>query len=133
MTVFGGLLELGSAVQEPRRNIVLVGWVNQLVRHSFSMILLGILVVALIAISEWSIDPRLRAENAELQRQLTAIQVQVDSMKAESQRLTNEIERLRSEPNEILYHARNGLGMVRAGEVVYRFNESRGTQGDRLR
>ena len=133
MTVFGGLLELGSAVQEPRRNIVLVGWVNQLVRHSFSMILLGILVVALIAISEWSIDPRLRAENAELQRQLTAIQVQVDSMKAESQRLTNEIERLRSDPNEILYHARNGLGMVRAGEVVYRFNESRGTQGDRLR
>ena len=133
MTVFGGLLELGSAVQEPRRNIVLVGWVNLLVRHSFSMILLGILVVALIAISEWSIDPRLRAENAELQRQLTEIQVQVDSMKAESQRLTNEIERLRSEPNEILYHARNGLGMVRAGEVVYRFNESRGTQGDRLR
>ena len=112
---------------------MVVGWVNQLVRHSFSMILLGILVVALIAISEWSIDPRLRAENAELQRQLTEIQVKVDSMKAESQRLTNEIVRLRSDPNEILYHARNGLGMVRAGEVVYRFNESRGPQGDRLR
>ena len=56
VTVFGVYWSLGQQ-QEPRRNIVLVGWVNQLVRHSFSMILLGILVVALIAISEWSIDP----------------------------------------------------------------------------
>lgn len=131
--MLGGVLELRAAVQGQRGNTIVVGWVNQLIRHSFSMILLGILVTALIAISEWSIDPRLRAENAELQRQLTEIQVQVDSMKAESQRLTNEIERLRSDPNEILYHARNGLGMVRSGEVVYRFNESRGAQGDRLR
>ena len=94
-----------------------------LLRRSLSVVLIGVLCLSILAISEWSIDPRLRQKNAELQAQLSRIELRVQQLKDDTRRLRDEISRLKSNPNETVYHARNSLGMIRPGEVIYRFDD----------
>ena len=94
-----------------------------LLQRSLSVVFIGVLCLTILAISEWSIDPRLRKKNAELQTQLSRIELRVQQLKDDSRRLRDEIIRLKGNPNETLYHARNSLGMVRPGEVIYQFDD----------
>lgn len=93
-------------------------------RGSLPIICIGLLCFALLALSDWSIDPRLRAKNAQFEAQLAHIQARVAQFKSTAITLRDEVDRLKNDPNEIVYHARNGLGMVRPGEVIYRFEPS---------
>ena len=94
-----------------------------LLRRSLPIIGIATLCLGLFAISEWTIDPRLRAKNAKLEAELTRIQSRVAVLKQTRGAIRSEVDRLESDPNEIIYHARDGLGMVKPGEVIYRFDE----------
>jgi len=107
--------------EHPRSNLSKI--VKGLLQRSLSVVLIGGLCLSILAISEWSIDPRLRKKNAEFQAQLSRIELRVQQLKDDTRRLREEISRLKGNPNETLYHARNSLGMVRPGEVIYRFDD----------
>ena len=92
-----------------------------LLRGSLPIVLITLLCFAILALSEWSIDPRLRAKNARFEAQLAHIQSRVAALKTTARNLRDEVDRLKSDSDEIVYHARNSLGMVRPGEVIYRF------------
>jgi cell division protein FtsB len=104
-----------------------------LLRRGLSVIFIVLLCFTLLAVSEWTIDPHLRAKNARFQTQLSQIQFRVETLKSQAQDLRNEVARLQADDNEILYHARNGLGMVRPGEVIYRFDPRSETEEDERR
>ena len=96
-----------------------------LLRRGLAVIGVSVICCSLFAISEWTIDPRLRARNADLQAELHRLQARLEDAKQRVHQLRSEVSRLQKDPNEILYHARNGLGMVKPGETVYRFEKSR--------
>ncbi len=77
----------------------------------------------LYLVSEAAIDPQLQVKNAELESELKRVRQEILSLKQESAELKGEVERLKGDPDEIAYHARNGLGMLRPGEVIYRFDD----------
>ena len=104
-----------------------------LLRRGVSVIFIVSLCFALLAVSEWTIDPHLRAKNARFQAQLSQIQFRVETLKSQAQALRDEVVRLQGDDNEVLYHARNGLGMVRPGEVIYRFDPRSETKEDERR
>ena len=83
---------------------------------------LAAVAYALYVISEATIDPQLRVKNAELETEPKRVQKEIAALKRESSVLQGEVERLKGDADEIAYHARNGLGMIRSGEVIYRFD-----------
>ena len=91
-----------------------------------SLPLLGLVLLTLVGwlLSEFSVDAHTRAKNADLQRESARLGVKIVNLKARRDSLRSEIERLRTDPEETNYHARNQLGMVKAGEVVYQFVDS---------
>lgn len=78
----------------------------------------------LYGLSRLTIDPELRVRNAELAAELTRVRTRNGRLRARVDAMKAEITRLRQDPDESLYHARTGLGLVRSGEVVYRFAEA---------
>lgn len=79
------------------------------------------LVAGLYGLSRLTVDPELRVRNGELAAELGRVVAQNDRLQGQVDALKGEITRLRAGDDESLYHARTGLGLVRSGEVVYRF------------
>ena len=105
---------------------ILVGTVYRL------LVIIGLaaLSYALYFVSEAAIDPQLQVKNAELETELKRVQTEIAQLREESAALRGEVERLKGDQDEIAYHARNGLGMLRSGEVIYRFDDRTQSQAD---
>ena len=95
-----------------------------LFRRGLSLFWLSLLVGSVFLISELTIDHGVRAKNRELQQELARLKSKVIKLKGSAANLRSEVARLRHDPKESVYHARIELGMVRPGEMVYRFSES---------
>ena len=76
-----------------------------------------------VLLTELAIDPRLEAKNTDLQREFARVGVRVINLEKRCEALRSENQRLKDDPREIMYHARNQLGMVRPGELIYQFSE----------
>ncbi|MEE2785752.1 MAG: septum formation initiator family protein [Myxococcota bacterium] len=92
-----------------------------LLRRSLPLILVMTLAAAIYLVSELAIDTRLRTKNVELTYELGRVRAKVAQLSRQAETLRSEVQRLRNEPKEAVYHARTQLGMVRPGEIVYRF------------
>lgn len=90
--------------------------------------LVPVAVIAALAggvygLSRLTIDPELRTRNGELSAELVRIRARNARLQGQIEVLKSEIQRLRNQPDESLYHARTGLGLIFPGEVVYRFGD----------
>ena len=94
-----------------------------LVRRGLPLIWIGLVLGGAFLMTKLSIDHRLEAKNTDLQREFARGGVRHVNLQRRCAALRSEIERLQSDPNEVAYHARNQLGMVRPGEVIYQFTE----------
>ncbi|MCA9542124.1 MAG: septum formation initiator family protein [Myxococcales bacterium] len=94
---------------------------SRLVRHLTPLVFLTALGGGVYGLSRLSIDPEVQSRNADLADELRALQGRNERLRARAEALRAEIRRLRTDPEESLYHARTNLGMVRPGEVIYRF------------
>lgn len=83
--------------------------------------LAGVAFLALFVHGIWrlTLDPEIEARNRALSDELARIEAHNGRLRTEVASLQGEIRRLREDESESLHRARTGLGMVRAGEVVY--------------
>jgi len=84
----------------------------------FAMLVCAIVAVPLRILAEEGL-PRYRA----LQAEQVDLDAQNDRMRREVRDLQREVEALRSDPGAIERIARDELGMVRPGEVIFQFND----------
>ena len=84
----------------------------------FAMLVCAIVAVPLRILAEEGL-PRYRA----LQAEQVDLDAQNDRMRREVRDLQREVEALRSDPGAIERIARDELGMVRPGEVIFQFSE----------
>jgi cell division protein FtsB len=96
---------------------------TRLVRRAWPLLWVGFVIGAAFLMTELAIDPRLEAKNTDLQREFARVGVQVVNLERRCEALRSENDRLKNDPREIMYHARNQLGMVRAGELIYQFTD----------
>ena len=95
--------------------------------HHCRPLIFPILIVGSVyTVSEFTIDPALRARNALLRADLESVERRKERTAADILSIRSEIDRLKNETGESLYRARTELGMVRGGEVIYQLVESRG-------
>ena len=87
------------------------------------------IIGSVYTISEFTIDPALRARNALLRADLESVQRRKERTAADILAIRSEIERLQKETGESLYRARTDLGMVRGGEVIYQLIDKRRSVG----
>lgn len=84
---------------------------------------LALLLVAIVSVPVLAVDeeglPRWRA----LRRELGEVEHENDRMRREVQALARDVESLRVDPEAIERIARDDLGMVREGEIVFQFAE----------
>ena len=92
----------------------------RIVRTLTPLLAFAVLMGGVYGLSRFTIDADLRMRNAELGAELTRVRTRNARLRAR----VDEITRLRQDPEESLYHARTGLGLVRSGEVVYRFADT---------
>ena len=97
--------------------------ITSLVYRAWPLLWIVFVVGAAYAMIELSVDPRLEAKNLDLQREYARVQVRIVNLETRCDALRSENERLKNDPSEIMYHARNQLGMVRDGEIIYQFTE----------
>lgn len=104
----------------------------RIVRTMTPLLAFAALMGGVYGLSRLTVDSELRVRNAELRAELTRVRTRNTRLRARVDAMKSEIGRLRSDPEESLYHARTGLGLVRSGEVVYRFADgpSAGTPGE---
>lgn len=98
-----------------------VGVFAALARKIAPLVGVAALIAGLFVLSSLTVDPQLRVRNAELNSELAAVRARNARLRAKVEATRAEITRLRTDPDESLYHARTGLGLVRSGEVTYRF------------
>ena len=101
-----------------------------LLRRTLPLFLVASLAAVIFIVSELAIDTRLRAKNVELTYELGRVKAKVAHLAQQAENLRSEVKRLREDPKETVYHARTQLGMVRPGEIVYRFVNVRSEQKD---
>ena len=106
---------------------ILVGFLYRL------LVVIGLagLSYGLYFVSEATIDPQLQVKNAELQTELKRVRNEINALRKQSAALKGEVERLKGDEDEIAYHARNGLGLIRPGEVIYRFDDRAQSDADK--
>jgi len=85
------------------------------------LIVVVTLAGALLAAHQGSTDPELEARNAHLADALAQVEARNRRLVGDIAGLKSEIARLRDGKAESLHRARTELGMIRPGEVVYRF------------
>ena len=100
-----------------------------LLRRSLPLLWAGLLFGLVFLISETTIDHGVRAQNREFRQELSRLKSRVVQLKRTAETLRAEVARLRHDPKESVYHARIELGMVRPGEMVYRFSETHESDG----
>jgi len=96
----------------------------RIVRTLTPLVVFAALMGGIYGLSRLTVDPEMRTRNAELGTELTRVRTRNDRLRARVEAMKAEITRLRQDPDESLYHARTGLGLVRSGEVVYRFADA---------
>ncbi len=94
---------------------------DRIIRTLAPLVAFAVLMGGVYGLSRLTIDADLRMRNAELGAELTRVRTRNARLRARVDAMKAEITRLRQDPEESLYHARTGLGLVRSGEVVYRF------------
>ena len=94
---------------------------DRIIRTLAPLLAFVVLRGGIYGLSRLTVDPELRVRNAELGAELTRVRTRNTRLRARVEAMKAEIIRLRQDPEESLYHARTGLGLVRSGEVVYRF------------
>ena len=87
------------------------GWVLP-----FALLVMAIVVVPLQILDEQGL-PRYERLRSELEQ----VQERNGELERRARRLTRDVERLRSDPDAIEAVARDELGMVRDGELVFQF------------
>ncbi len=83
----------------------------------FSLLVLAIVAVPLLILDDAGL-PRYRA----LQREVEEIDVQNAEIREEVYRLQRQVDALKTNPDAIERIARDELGMVRAGEIIFQFD-----------
>ena len=96
-----------------------------LVRRIAPLIVVVSLAAGLFALYRASSDPELVARNRELDDALAQVQSRNRRLVSEIADLKAENARLQGEQAESVHRARTELGMVRPGELVYRFEPTR--------
>lgn len=92
-----------------------------LVRRIAPLIVVVALAGGLFAAWNASTDPELQQRNEELAEALAHVEARNRRLTTDIAALKTEISRLRDHNAESVHRARTELGMVRGGEVVYRF------------
>ena len=95
-------------------------------RRSFPLILPLVILSSVYVISEFTVDPALRARNALLRADLDDVLRRKERIVADVSAIRSEIDRLKNETGESLYRARIDLGMVKSGEVIYQLVDADG-------
>lgn len=103
----------------------LPNFLKPLLRHSKPLIFPLLIVGTVYTVSEFTVDPALRARNALLRADLESVQRRKERTAADIVAIRSEIARLKNETGESLYRARTDLGMVRDGEVIYQLVKAR--------
>lgn len=85
----------------------------------FSLLVLAIVVVPLQIFDDQGL-PRYR----QLRNQLASEESENRSLRAEAEQLREEVARLRGNPAAIESVARDDLGMVRSGEIIFQFDNT---------
>ncbi len=96
-----------------------------LVRRIAPLIVVLALAGGLFTAWNASTDPELEARNGELADALAQVEARNRRLTTDIAALKSEISRLRDDDAESVHRARTELGMVRGGEVVYRFEPGR--------
>ncbi|MCA9527272.1 MAG: septum formation initiator family protein [Myxococcales bacterium] len=92
---------------------------RRLIRLLSPVALLAVLVGGVYGFSQATLNPELAAYNQSLREELLRVEARNGQLAESIAELKAEIQRLRSDDAESLFHARTQLGMVRTGEVVY--------------
>ena len=82
-------------------------------------------VLAILAIYQTTLDARLLSHNERLGFEMGRLNSLRHHNQVETERMKDEIDRLRFHKEEELFHARLRLGMLNSGEVVYQFPHGR--------
>lgn len=85
-------------------------------------------VLSILAIYQTTLDVRLLSHNDRLGSEMGRLRSLRHHKEIEVERMRDEIDRLRSDQEEELFHARLRLGMLDSGEVVYQFPHGRDTR-----
>lgn len=99
------------ALMQRARDVL--GWLLPL-----ALLTLAIVSVPVLAFDEEGL-PRWRA----LRRELGEVAHQNDAMRRQVEELARDVDALRTDPEAIEHIARDDLGMVREGELVFQFPE----------
>ena len=84
--------------------------------------------LSILAIYQTTLDVRLVSHNERLGFEMGRLRSLRHHKEVEAERMRDEIDRLRSNQEEELFHARLRLGMLDSGEVVYQFPHGRDTR-----
>ncbi len=82
-------------------------------------------VLSILAIYQTTLDVQLVSHNERLGFEMARLRSLKHHKEIQAERMTDEIDRLRSHQEEELFHARLRLGMLNSGEVVYQFPHGR--------
>lgn len=94
------------------------------VKQSLSWLLpFGLLVIAIVVVPLQIFDDQGLPRYRQLRRQLASEESENRQLRAEAEALHEEVMRLRQNPAAIESVARDDLGMVREGEIIFQFDE----------
>lgn len=83
----------------------------------------GLLVMAIVAVPLRILDPQGLPRYRALSAELVHIDGENERLEREVRSLTHEVEALRTDPSAVERIARDELGMVRDGELIFQFPE----------
>jgi len=95
-----------------------------LVRFGFGLLLVLMGVVVFVIVPSEILGPRGMPKLRSLQGELDSVSQECDRYQAEIQKLDKEIRSLRDDPSAIERIARDELGMIKEGEIIYQFKPS---------
>lgn len=82
----------------------------------------GLLIIAIVVVPLQILDDHGLPRYQQLRDQLADVQDENRSLRNEAASLRDEVERLRTDPSAVETVARDDLGMVREGEIVFQFD-----------
>ena len=81
----------------------------------------GLLVLAIVTVPVHILDDKGLPRYRSLRAQLARVDANNDKLEREVEQLRRQVERLREDPQAIERIARDELGMVRPGELIFQF------------
>ena len=86
-------------------------------------VVVGILILLILGFTVFGENGLLNLVRS--QKRTQALFLEAERLKKENQKLKEEIERLKNDPSHIERLAREELGMVKPGELVFQFTEAK--------